>query len=469
VTCIVRVFCVPAVGAGYCEDLAALQEEPMPLLQSFAAAPVTPGFRAIREVAEVVSVGLELGDTGQDLLGSSRVAWGDCVGVAYSGKAGRDPVFRSTVGLKTITNEVVPLLEGRRISSFRELAGEVDSLTEQVQVPRPRTARAGAVSRRELLAAPGRAFQSARGENESVEWVAVERRLHTAIGYGVSQALLSSVALSRGLTMTEIIAEEWGLPLPSVPVPIHAQSGSERRVGAEKMIARRIGSLPHALVDNIAEQVGAEGSEMTRYLRWLVGRIRELGDEDYSPTIHLDLHGALGQICDHDLGRVLGQLYAWELASEPYPLRIESPMVLGSREDQIGEMKTLREYIRARGMKCQLVADEWANTLDDIQAFARAQAVDMIHVKMPSLGSVHNSVDAALACKACGVGVLLGGSYVETDLSARVTAQVALATQPDLVMAKPGIGVDVAIAFVQNEMVRTLVEIAAREGTRPEV
>ena len=113
VTCIVRGFCVPAVGAGYCEDLAALQEEPMPLLQRFAAAPVAPGFRAIREVAEVVSVGLELGDTGQDSLGSFRVAWGDCVGVAYCGNAGRDPVFRCTEGVTTIRNAVAPFLEGK--------------------------------------------------------------------------------------------------------------------------------------------------------------------------------------------------------------------------------------------------------------------------------------------------------------------------------------------------------------------
>jgi methylaspartate ammonia-lyase len=462
VTSIVRVLTVPAVGAGYYEDLAVLQKEPMPVSQRFTASPVTPGFRAVREVAEVVSVGLELGDTGQDLLGSLSVAWGDCVGVAYSGTAGRDPVFRSTEGLKTIRNAIAPILEGKRISSFRELAAAVDKPTQQIQFLRPGKASAGGVSRRDLLAAPGRALQLARGEKERVERLAEERGLHTAIRYGVSQALLQAVALSRGITMTEVVAEEWGLPLPEEPVPIHAQSGSERRHGAEKMIVRGVASLPHALVDNIPEQVGVDGSEMTRYLRWLAGRIRELGAENYVPTIHLDLHGALGQICDHDLGRVLGQLYAWELASQPYPLRIESPMILGCREAQIGELKTLREYIRARGMKCKLVADEWANSLEDIQAFAHAQAVDMVQVKMPSLGSVHYSVDAVLVCKASGVGALLGGSYVETDLSARVSAQVALATQPDLVMAKPGMGVDEAIAFVQNEMARTLAEIAAR-------
>jgi methylaspartate ammonia-lyase len=54
------------------------------------------------------------------------------------------------------------------------------------------------------------------------------------------------------------------------------------------------------------------------------------------------------------------------------------------------------------------------------------------------------------------VGVLLGGSYAETDLSARVSAHVALATRPDLLMAKPGMGVDEAISLVHNEMARAL-------------
>ena len=67
---ITRVYAVPALGAGYYEDLAALQAEHVALPQRFTAPPLTPGFRAIREVAEAVSVGLVL-DTGQ-------VAWGDC-------------------------------------------------------------------------------------------------------------------------------------------------------------------------------------------------------------------------------------------------------------------------------------------------------------------------------------------------------------------------------------------------------
>jgi len=275
------------------------------------------------------------------------------------------------------------------------------------------------------------------------------------------------VALARGVTMAEVIADEWGLPRPDAPVPIHAQCGADRYAGADKMIARRVASLPHALVDDIPAQLGEDGAELTRYARWLKDRIRQLGGPDYRPTVHLDVHGALGQIFQNDLGRVLGQLYALELAVRPYPLRVESPVVMDGREAQIEAMKTLRKYVRFRKMNVQLVADEWADTLEDVKAFVDAQAADVIQVKMPDLGSVHNAVEAVLACQAGGVGAFLGGSCAETDLSARVAVHVALATRPDIIMARPGMGVDEAVSLVQNETARTLARIQARPNPSP--
>jgi len=469
-TRITKVLAVPATGAYYYEDLSALQAAPIPLPERYTAAPVTPGFRHVREVAEAASVGLVLDDpsTGSGHCGS--VAWGDCVAVAYSGKAGRDPVFRTGEGLSTIRQAVAPTLRGREITTFRELAGEVDGLLESVEVVKPLPQPTG-MTRRDLLTAPARLWRAAQGQEEeeriaSTERVTVERRLHTAVRYGVSQALLRAVALTRGVTMAEVIAEEWGLPLPDAPVPIHAQSGGERYHNADKMIVRRVASLPHGLVDDIPEQLGEDGTKLMRYVRWLKERIQELGGADYRPTIHLDVHGALGQICQNDLGRVLGELYALELAAQPYPLRVESAVIMESQEAQIKAIKTLREYVRFRKMNVQLVVDEWANTLDDILAFVDAQAADVIQIKMPDLGSVHDSVEAVLACKAGDIGAFLGGSCAETDLSAKVTVHVALATRPDIIMAKPGMGVDEGIMLVQNEMARTLVWIQGAQNDR---
>jgi methylaspartate ammonia-lyase len=460
-TRIARVLAVPATGAGYAEDLAALQAQPLPLGERLTAPALTPGFRAVREVAEAVSIGL--------VLDSGQVAWGDCVAVSYGGLAGRDPVFRTRHGLAAVQRLVAPALEGRELSSFRELAALVDGLgVSRVAAASETPATAGSdvadSSRRALLSAPFRALRAAsRSEPDpgAEEGVLPGDRLHTAVRYGASQALLAAVALDRATTMAEVIAREWGLPLPRQPVPLHAQCGHERQHNAEKMIVRRIASLPHALVDDLAVQVGLDGGELTRYIRWLRDRIAVLGGEDYCPTIHLDLYGALGQIGDGQPGRMLGQIYGWRTAAEPYRLRLECPVLLGSREAQMEAMITLKDYVRMRGLDVQLVADEWANSLEDIKAFVRAGAADLIQVKMPDLGSVHNAVDALLACKGGGVGAFLGGSYAETDLSARVAVHVALAAQADLLMARPGMGVDEAISLAENEMARTLATVGS--------
>jgi methylaspartate ammonia-lyase len=465
------VLAVPAVGAYYYDDLAALQASPLSPADRYTAEPVTPGFRRVREVAEALSVGL--------VLDGEKIAWGDCVAVEFSGKAGRYPLFRAEQGLVAIQQTIAPLLRGRKLTRFRELAAEVDALVEAVEItrslPKPRgeagePAQSGAqgLSRRDLLTAPGRLLRAAREEESwgGTQQVVVERPLHTAVRYGVSQALLAAVAIAQGVTMAEVVAEEYGLPLPTQPVPIHAQCGADRHAGADKMILRRVASLPHSLVDNIPQQLGDDGQVLVQYARWLRERIPQLAGDDYRPTIHLDVHGALGQIYENDLGKVLGCLYRLEQAAAPYLLRVESPVIMESRQAQIETLAKLRDYVRWRKMGLQLVADEWANTLDDIQAFIQVQAADMIQIKMPDLGSVHNSIEAVLACKAGGVGAFLGGSCAETHLSARAAVHVALASQPDMMMAKPGMGVDEGITLVHNEMARTLAWIRSRRLMR---
>ncbi len=408
------------------------------------------------------------------VLDGDSVAWGDCVAVEFSGKAGRHPLFRAEEGLATIQQTIAPALRGRELTSFRELAAEVDALVEMVEITQPldqaqaddeseRVSKK--LSRRALLSTPARLLRTSDvGVPAPTEQVTIEHPLHTAVRYGTSQALLGAVALARGVTMAEVVADEYDLTLPSQPVPIHAQCGADRYAGADKMIARRVASLPHTLVDNIPEHLGNDGEVLVGYARWLRERIPQLAGDDYKPTIHLDVHGALGRIYENNLGKILGYLYRLEQTVAPYPLRIESPLIMDTREAQIDAMQTLRDYVRFRKMKVKLVADEWANTLDDIRAFMDAQAADMIQIKMPDLGSVHNSVEAVLACKAGGVGAFLGGSCAETDLSARVAVHVALATQPDMIMAKPGMGVDEGVTLVRNEMARTLGWIGARES-----
>jgi methylaspartate ammonia-lyase len=390
---------VPIQGAYYYEDIAALQAKSIPDGERWTAAPVTPGFRSVREIAEGVSVGLVLED--------GSVHWGDAVAVSYSGKAGRQGVYRSAEGVAEMAEQLRPALIGREPASFRELAQRIDALD-----------------------------------------------LHNASRYGASQAILRAVAARAGVTPTELICREWDLRLPTSPVPIQGSSGNDRYDNADKMIVNRLAALPHTQVDDIAKQLGARGEVLLEYVRWLRQRVQELGDSAYRPTLHLDVHGSIAKIFGGDVSRIADYLRTLEKEAAPFDLRMESVFIAATRAEQIEAYARLRSALG--DSKLRLVADEWANTRSDILEFARSGAVHMIHVKLPDLGSLHNSIEAVLECRALGVDTLMGGSCIETELSTQASVHAALACRPTAFLAKPGMGVNEAIMLVKNEMKRCL-------------
>lgn len=392
---------VPTQGAYYYEDVAALQDRSTPDSERWMAPAKTPGFRTMREIAETVSIGL--------VLDNGRVYWGDAVAVSYSGKAGRLGVYRAKDGIDELNLELLPALIGVEIASFRSASKLIESLN-----------------------------------------------LHNASRYGASQALLAAVAGESKVTMTEVLCREWDLPVVRQPVPIQGSCGNDREDAVDKMIVNRVASLPHTQVDDIPKQLGSKGDVLLQYVRWLKVRIAQLGGETYHPVLHLDTHGAIAKIFWNDTPLIADYLKALEREAAPYGLRMESVFVAGSRDEQIQYLRKLKRQLREARSNVKLVADEWANTRSDIAEFARSEAVDMIHVKMPDLGGLAESVDAVLTCRRHGVASLLGGSCIETDLSARASVHVALACRPDVFLAKPGMGINEALQIVRNEMSRTL-------------
>jgi methylaspartate ammonia-lyase len=186
-------------------------------------------------------------------------------------------------------------------------------------------------------------------------------------------------------------------------------------------------------------------------------RIQQLRTSDaYSPILHFDVYGMIGVVAGNALSRVAEILVGMEDAARPFALRVEHPVDAGSRTAQIEAHIALRELLDARGAALQLVADEWANTVEDIKAFNAAGAADVIQIKTPDLGSVHNVVDAVIDCKAHGVVALLGGSCTETERSAQISVHLAMGSHADQMLAKPGMGVDEGVSIVRNEIERTL-------------
>jgi methylaspartate ammonia-lyase len=235
--------------------------------------------------------------------------------------------------------------------------------------------------------------------------------------------------------------------------------------------------LPHGLINNVAEKFGPSGEILADYVRWLVGRIRDLAPSpDYRPRLHFDLYGCAGLAFNAgtdagtDAGTGIDAVadYLAELGTiaQPYDLAIEHPIDAGSREAQIATFRRLRDALRERGSGVRIVVDEWCNTLDDVRAFVAAGAADVIHVKTPDLGSIGHAAEALLLARAAGLEAYCGGTCNETDRSAQVSAHLAMACEATQVLAKPGMGVDEGLMIVGNEMARTAAVVRAREAVR---
>lgn len=414
---IVDVIAEPVRAGFFADDQAAIRAGATAEIFTYTGSPITPGFRWIRQPGEAVSVLL--------LLSDGSVAFGDCAAVQYSGAAGRDPVFSAAAAVNDIEKYVTPVLKGRQVTSFIELAEELD----------------------------GRKTDT--GEN-----------LHTAIRYGITQAALDAVAQSRRVSMAEVIRDEYQTGVELRPVPMFVQTGDDRYRAAEKMILKRVEVLPHGLINNVETKLGRDGELLEEYLRWLTRRIAELGGADYRPRLHIDVYGTIGLAFDGDVERIAAYLARLGEITAPLRLAVEHPIDAGSRDAQITTYVRLREALARLGSPVRIAVDEWCNTLEDIRDFVAARAADVVHVKTPDLGGINNTIEALLHVRERGLFAYCGGTCNETDRSAQVSAHIAMACGASQVLAKPGMGVDEGIMIVGNEMARTAALARTRGAAR---
>lgn len=376
---------------------------------------VTEGFTSVRQAGESISVMLVLED--------GQIAYGDCAAVQYSGAGGRDPLFLAKDFIPLIENYIKPQLVGKEADSFRDLC----KMMEAIKID--------------------------------------GKRLHTAIRYGVSQAILDAVAKATGRLMCEVVADEYGCTVSDKAIPIFTQSGDDRYDNADKMIIKGAQVLPHALINNVETKLGKNGEKLAEYVEWLRDRIlSKRTSPDYQPVLHIDVYGTIGAAFGNTNYKGMADYIAkLEELAKPLHLRIEGPMDCDcDRETQMTALAALTKELDDRKINVELVADEWCNTLEDIKLFADNKSGHMIQIKTPDLGGINNTIEAVLYCKEKGIGAYQGGTCNETDRSAQVCVNCAMATQPDQILAKPGMGVDEGYMIVYNEMHRILAMRKAR-------
>lgn len=403
---IVDVVCSKSYTGFYFDDQKAIKEGAQTDGFTYVGEAKTPGFNAVRQPGEAISI--------MFILEDGTVGHGDCAAVQYSGAGGRDPLFSAAVFIPFIEKNLKPLLIGEDVSEFKELAEKYDTIEVD------------------------------------------GKKLHTAIRYGVTQAILDSCAKVNKTTMAEVVRKEYGVDLPSYEaVNVFTQSGDDRYNNADKMIIKKADVLPHALINNVETKLGKNGELLAEYVEWLKNRIIELRqDDDYNPILHIDVYGTIGIAFDYDNEKMVNYCEELSKIAAPFKLRIEGPMDMGNHKDQIEALAKLTKTIDERGIDCEIVADEWCNTYEDIVAFAEAGAGHMLQIKTPDLGGVNNCIEAILYCKDKGVGAYSGGTCNETNKSAEVTTNIAIACNACQCLAKPGMGVDEGFMIVKNEMNR---------------
>ncbi len=374
----------------------------------YVGEPATKGFTNVRQAGEAISIQLVLED--------GTVGYGDCAAVQYSGAGGRDPLFLASDFIPFIEQNIKPMLIGEDVSSFRPLAEKYDKLEVN------------------------------------------GKRLHTAIRYGISQALLNATANSNRITMAEVIRKEYNVEGDKYePIPVFTQSGDDRHDNADKMIIKEADVLPHALINHVETKLGKNGEILLEYIGWLRDRIlQHRVNDDYSPVFHIDVYGTIGLAFNYDVDKMFNYLLECEKTASPFRIRIEGPIDTGDREGTLHYEKVLTKMLDDCGSKLQIVADEWCNTLEDIKLFADEHAGHVLQIKTPDLGGVNNVAEAIIYCNQKGVGSYCGGTCNETDQSAKTTTNIAIACRALQCLAKPGMGVDEGYMIVKNEMNRVI-------------
>lgn len=370
--------------------------------------PLIDGFTSIRQRGEAISIQL--------ILENDDFGIGECAAVQYSGTGGRDPLFLADEYIPFLEEHIVPLLIGMDLSNFKTIAEHFDHL--QIE----------------------------------------GKRLHTAIRYGLTQAILSTVSAYRKITIAEVIRQEYNIhDTIYKAIPIFSQSGDDRYDAVDKMILKESDVIPHALINNIDEKLGRQGELLKTYVEWMRNRVLNYRvSENYLPVMHIDVYGTIGIIFGNDVEIITKYLIELEAIAKPLKIRIEGPVDAGNKEDTIMYLSQITEKLISKGSKLEIVADEWCNTLEDIKDFADAKAGHMLQIKTPDLGGLNNTVEAILYCNEKKIGSYSGGTCNETNISAQITTNIAIACKADQMLAKPGMGVDEGYMIVKNEMNRVI-------------
>jgi methylaspartate ammonia-lyase len=385
-------------GGYFFEDIDLIRRRNIPVSERYHTPTHHDLYPHARTPAPVVGVGLKLED--------SSIHWGDAVAVSFGGKSGRAGPGTPASVETWFNNEFKPWCIGRGVTGWQKL--EQSFLTEHPKTP---------------------AFMR----------------------YAVSQAFLSAASHPQGLSFAQLIARDLNLQITKNLIPLQGSCGANWDDTVDRMLARHLPYLPQGQFENLQEQIGSSGE---RLLKWVESFKNRAAKFNYTPTLTLDFHGALGTIFSDDDEKIAAYIIELSNKAAPHPLHVESPIVGKDLIQHAKRLAAIRHMVHSDAPNTKIIADEWANELLQIKFLLEQNSVDGIHIKMPDTGSLLECAEAIKACQQHQVFTLLGGSCTETDLGLKASVHLALACQPDALLVKPGMGFDESFACIYNEAAR---------------
>lgn len=274
-----------------------------------------------------------------------------------------------------------------------------------------------------------------------------------ALQYGMSQALLHAFSDRRGVLPFELLSDEWSFQPATRPLTFHGSCAFEGDKNLNEFLQARLPSLPAGTAADVKPLLESRGRGLLQYVQSLRQKVEELGDPQYHPVFHFDLHGSLGDQFGEDFSGLCDYLISVERACTPYPLRLESPFLARDLLNQVHLFARLREALESRDSQIQLIADEWTHDLESIRQWLGHRAAHGIHIQVPAMGPLHHTLEAIRLCREAGVTSLLGGSH--TEPSARAIVQLGMAAQPDWFVIDP-LRSQNSLKVVKEEMNRIL-------------
>lgn len=320
---------------------------------------------------------------------------------------------------------VAPALLGQPAANLFPLCQSLESLTETVLYEEP-VAQGGsgrAISRRAFFTG-----QLAAEPAVEVRQLAQQLPLPPELRYAVSIALLAAASAAKGVTAAELVASEFSLTLPSTAPALHQELDWGLPVPDHGPGIGSYGLTPPP--GSVKKSVGGSGERLQGLVRGAAQRIAASGQQP-SPTIHLSLNGTLGALFDGDTGKMLGALYGLERAAGECRLRVEDALLLDDRQAGLAKLVELAEMVRFRKMRLQLGSAAGIDSLDALAGVLESKAIGAVRLRMASLGSFPQTVQAALNCREEGIEFILdsGGYCGEFE------AQLAALLQPAALMA----------------------------------